>query len=107
MTQDIQAREGDLDRTNSEQARRALQAWGDAVKREQLQEALERLETQGRVTREQRRILEEMSAAIVDELLAGVDARLAEDGTRGQVRTEAIVDLFDCGQPPRYTHSTD
>lgn len=68
------------------------------VRREQLHEALERLEAQDQLTVEQRQILEEMSTAIVDEVLKGPEGKLVADGEGREDRIETVVDLFDCGE---------
>lgn len=100
MRQQTRTGGADPDGTEPEQARQSLRAWADEVKGQQLQEAIERLEAQGQLSGVQRRILEEMSTAIVDDLLANPERNLSgEEG--GQDRTETVLDLFDCGEADR------
>jgi glutamyl-tRNA reductase len=95
MTQEPRALDEASERSDPDRARLALREWADEVKREQLHEALAQLEGDGTLTAEQRRILEEMSSAIVDDLLSGPEARLASDRKTSQEVRETVFDLFD------------
>lgn len=101
MTHDTRTRGIAVEGSDPKRAQRTLQEWADEVKREQLQEAVERLEAQGHLSEEQRRVLEDMSTSIVDELLASVEAELAADGPAGRQRVRAILTIFDCGDTCR------
>lgn len=101
MTHDTQAVERGSEPSDPRQARRELRDRAEEVKREQLNEALERLQAEGQINAAQRRILEEMSTAIVDEILPGPEATLFAEGECSQERIAAVVELFDCGECQR------
>lgn len=91
---DASERDADVDEPNAEAARRLIRARGAAVRRRELRTALSRLETHGGLASEQRRVVEEMAAAVVDGVLAAPESTLASGETDPDaVRT--ALELFE------------
>ncbi|MEA1931979.1 glutamyl-tRNA reductase [Halohasta litorea] len=77
-----------------EAVKQSIRAHGERIKQQELQQAMNRLEAHGTLTAEQRRIVDEMATAILDEILSSPESVLeADDHDPETVRT--AVDLFD------------
>jgi glutamyl-tRNA reductase len=74
--------------------RRAILARGEAVKRRELQEAVDRLESLGSLTDEQRRIVAEMATAIVDDVLAAPESALDDSAEDDLDTVLTAIELF-------------
>jgi glutamyl-tRNA reductase len=73
---------------------RTVRADSEAVRREQLQRALSKLESQGRLTDEQRRTVERLSASIVEGVLSTCRPPRADDDGDGSDVERALIELF-------------
>lgn len=76
-----------------EAARRAIRERSEEIARAELERALDRLDAQGALTPARRAALDDMTAAVVDALLAGLESALAETDDPETART--AVELFD------------
>jgi glutamyl-tRNA reductase len=87
------ARTEDGDAVEPAAVRAAIHIHGERIKQRELQQALGKLNADGELSDTQRRIVEEMATAILDELLSTPDAVLAAADDPETLQT--VVELFD------------
>lgn len=73
--------------------RAAIHTHGERIKQQELQQALRKLDANGDLTDAQRRVVDEMATAILDDLLSTPDAVLAAADDSETLRT--VIELFD------------
>lgn len=83
----------DADAVEPAAVRAAIHSHGERIKQRELREALHQLDATEELTEPQRRIVESMATAILDELLSTPDAVLARTDDPETLRT--VIELFD------------
>jgi len=84
---------------DSASVRRAVRERGRTVARRELRTAFDQLEAQGSLTPAQRRTLTRMAAAIVDDVLAGATAAIADSRPETACTVARLFDV-DPETPP-------
>ncbi|WP_161631401.1 hypothetical protein [Candidatus Halobonum tyrrellensis] len=87
------------DERSAETVRRALRRRRRAVKRREVRTAMDRLEARGQLTARQRRTVERMATAIVEEVLSPSEAALVDESRRTEEVVATVVKLFDLDSP--------
>lgn len=84
----------DTQSTETERASERLDCEAEAVRTEQLEQALSRLADEGELTDAQRAAVERLSHRLVDGLLAGPEAELRRASNRHRA-ARTVLELFD------------
>lgn len=75
--------------------KRSIRAHSERLKQQELQQAVTQLEADETLTSEQRRIVDEMATAILDQILSSPEAVLTNCEEHDPETVRTAVDLFD------------
>lgn len=85
----------DPEELDPEAVRDAIRARGEEIEQRELRRAFNRLESNGKLTTEQREIIRQMATGIVDGLLAAPEAALGDSRAYDSDTVQTAVELFD------------
>lgn len=80
---------------NPEAVRRAIQERSEEIKRQELEQAFDRLSTHETLTEQQREVITQMATAIVEGVLHAPDAALADATHYDHDTVQTAIELFD------------
>lgn len=79
----------------SKSTEKAIRARAEDIKRRELQQAFDRLETCGTLTTAQRQIITQMATTIVDEMLTAPESMLTDVSEHDRETVQTAVELFN------------
>jgi glutamyl-tRNA reductase len=85
----------ETDDPNPEAVRRAIQERSEEIKRQELEQAFDRLSTHETLTEQQREVITQMATAIVEGVLHAPDAALADATHYDHDTVQTAIELFD------------
>lgn len=85
----------DASELDPEAVRNAIRARGEEIKRQELEQAFNQLESQGTLTDRRRQIIRHLATAIVDGVLQPPESALSDTPDHDPETVRTAVELFD------------